>query len=251
MKERNWLTWLTVLSLVVGFVAMGTRLWLSYEAVRVSRAKDKVDEELYVTQKQSQAMEASLKRQNSKLLQANSSLKSANNQLKNSNAGLKNAAQNLPEKGEAAGMDLWHTAKPTGKKYRKFVNAAKKKGRQTLFVKVDNETGQAEHNLLILAIPSASEVTLGNLTSFFPVNGAKPQYAYIKEVPAGSSTTYLNLTNSNVSLAFFFENSQGNYWFKGSRGRLDKVGSYSHFAKTLSQIGLNAGKLKVAKIKKQ
>ncbi len=25
MKEKNWLTWLTVLALVVGFVAMGAR----------------------------------------------------------------------------------------------------------------------------------------------------------------------------------------------------------------------------------
>lgn len=235
MKERNWLTWLTVLSLVVGFVAMGTGIWLSYEAVRVSRAKDKVDEELYITQKQSQATESSLKRQNSKLTAANSSLKTENQRLKENNLGLKNAAQKLPEKAEAAGMNLW---------------VKEKKGKHTLLVKVDNETGQTERNLLILLIPGTSEATLNNLPKLFPVNGAKPQYVYVKKVPVGSTSISLNVANNNSDLAFFFKNNQENYWFKGSHGRSDKIGSYSHFAKTLSQIGLNAGKLKVTKIKK-
>ena len=29
MKEKNWLTWLTALALVVGFAAMGASVWLS------------------------------------------------------------------------------------------------------------------------------------------------------------------------------------------------------------------------------
>ena len=34
MKEKNWLTWLTVLALVVGFVAMGASIWLSAQAAK-------------------------------------------------------------------------------------------------------------------------------------------------------------------------------------------------------------------------
>ncbi|MDA3783161.1 hypothetical protein [Lactobacillus delbrueckii] len=34
MKEKNWLTWLTVLALVVGFAAMGASIWLSAQAAK-------------------------------------------------------------------------------------------------------------------------------------------------------------------------------------------------------------------------
>ncbi|BBL28297.1 hypothetical protein LDE03_13030 [Lactobacillus delbrueckii subsp. delbrueckii] len=34
MKEKNWLTWLTVLALVVGFAAMGASVWLSAQAAK-------------------------------------------------------------------------------------------------------------------------------------------------------------------------------------------------------------------------
>ncbi|MFV4955250.1 hypothetical protein [Lactobacillus delbrueckii] len=39
MKEKNWLTWLTVLALVVGFAAMGASVWLSVQACQADPEK--------------------------------------------------------------------------------------------------------------------------------------------------------------------------------------------------------------------
>ncbi|MGZ1193868.1 hypothetical protein ACXO2V_08150 [Lactobacillus delbrueckii subsp. bulgaricus] len=45
MKEKNWLTWLTVLALVVGFAAMGASVWLSAQAAKQTQRNSQLDQE--------------------------------------------------------------------------------------------------------------------------------------------------------------------------------------------------------------
>ncbi len=47
MKEKNWLTWLTVLALVVGFAAMGASVWLSAQAAKQTQRNSQLAGQLY------------------------------------------------------------------------------------------------------------------------------------------------------------------------------------------------------------
>ena len=64
MKEKNWLTWLTVLALVVGFVAMGASIWLSAQAAKQTQRNSQLAGQL-----------SSIKKRLDKLASDNSSFK--------------------------------------------------------------------------------------------------------------------------------------------------------------------------------
>ncbi|MGM9904734.1 MAG: hypothetical protein ACI32D_00540, partial [Lactobacillus sp.] len=164
MKEKNWLTWLTVLALVVGFVAMGASVWLSAQAAKQTQRNSKLAGQLYQASRTKSSEASSLKKRLDKLESDNSSLKKKNSRLAKENGALKEANQDLPAASAAAGLNVWET---------------EEKGSQ-LQLEIDNETGQAVSDLLVLAVAASGRVTLSSLPSYFPVGGAKPSYFYRK-----------------------------------------------------------------------
>ncbi|GHW00461.1 hypothetical protein lacNasYZ03_01480 [Lactobacillus nasalidis] len=116
---------------------------------------------------------------------------------------------------------------------------AQKQGQQLLYLQIDNESGQALADLLVLAVPTNDRVSLSHLTEFFPINGPKPCYFYRTKLPAGKSAGLLTSTSSAPALVSLFQDQKGIYWFKGNRGQIEKVGTAVHFKKLLRQIGLN------------
>lgn len=90
----------------------------------------------------------------------NSSLKKKNSRLAKENQALKQANQDLSAASASAGLNVWETEEKSGK----------------LQLEIDNQTGQAVSNLLVLAVAASGRVTLSGLPSYFPVGGAKPRY---------------------------------------------------------------------------
>ena len=156
MKEKNWLTWLMVLALVVGFAAMGASVWLSAQAAKQTQRNG----QLYQASRTSSSEASSVKKRLDKLASDNSSLKKKNSRLAKENQALKQANQDLSAASASAGLNVWETEEKSGK----------------LQLEIDNQTGQAVSNLLVLAVAASGRVTLSGLPSYFPVGGAKPRY---------------------------------------------------------------------------
>ncbi|ASW11197.1 hypothetical protein LDL72_01490 [Lactobacillus delbrueckii subsp. lactis DSM 20072] len=81
MKEKNWLTWLTVLALVVGFVAMGASIWLSAQAAKQTQRNSQLAGQLYQASRTKSQEASSIKKRLDKLASDNSSLKKKNSRL--------------------------------------------------------------------------------------------------------------------------------------------------------------------------
>ncbi|MCD9218657.1 hypothetical protein LUB13_04415 [Lactobacillus delbrueckii subsp. lactis] len=207
MKEKNWLTWLTALALVVGFVAMGASIWLSVQAAKQTQRNSQLAGQLYQASRTKSQEAFSVKKRLDKLASDNSSLKKKNSRLAKENQALKQANQDLLAASAAAGLNVWETEEKSGK----------------LQLEIDNQTGQAVSDLLVLAVAASGRVTLNSLPSYFPVGGAKPRYFYRKKVAIGGAEGSLT----------------GVYWFKGNRGQIEKIGSQAHFKKLFRQISLN------------
>ncbi|WP_231538761.1 hypothetical protein [Lactobacillus delbrueckii] len=204
MKEKNWLT---VLALVVGFAAMGASVWLSAQAAKQTQRNSQLAGQLYQASRTKSQEAFSVKKRLDKLASDNSSLKKKNSRLAKENQALKQANQDLLAASAAAGLNVWETEEKSGK----------------LQLEIDNQTGQAVSDLLVLAVAASGRVTLNSLSSYFPVGGAKPRYFYRKKVAIGGAEGSLT----------------GAYWFKGNRGQIEKIGSQAHFKKLLRQISLN------------
>lgn len=219
MKEKNWLTWLTILALVVGFAAMGASVWLSAQAAKQIQRNS----QLYQASRTSSSEASSVKKRLDKLVSDNSSLRKKNSRLAKENQALKETNQDLPAASAAAGLNVWETEEKSGK----------------LQLEIDNQTGQAVSDLLVLAVAASGRVTLSSLTSYFPVGGAKPRYFYRKEVAIGKTEGSLTGAYAGSDLVSLFADASGVYWFKGNRGQIEKIGSQAHFKKLLRQISLN------------
>lgn len=220
MKEKNWLTWLTVLALVVGFAAMGTSVWLSAQAAKQTQRNSQLAGQLYQASWTSSSEASSVKKRLEKLASDNSSLKKKNSRLDKENRALKEANQ---EASAAAGLNVWETEEKSGQ----------------LQLEIDNQTGQAVSDLLVLAVAASGRVTLSGLPSYFPVGGAKPRYFYRKEVAIGKTEGSLTGAYAGSDPVCLFADASGVYWFKGNRGQIEKIGSQAHFKKLLRQISLN------------
>jgi hypothetical protein len=216
MKEKNWLTWLTVLALVVGFAAMGTSVWLSAQAAKQTQRNS----QLYQASWTSSSEASSVKKRLEKLASDNSSLKKKNSRLAKENRALKEANQ---EASAAAGLNVWETEEKSGQ----------------LQLEIDNQTGQVVSDLLVLAVAASGRVTLSGLPSYFPVGGAKPRYFYRKEVAIGKTEGSLTSAYAGSDLVCLCADASGVYWFKGNRRKIEKIGSQAHFKKLLRQISLN------------
>lgn len=154
----------------------------------------------------------------------NSSLKKKNSRLAKENQALKQANQDLPAASAAAGLNVWETEEKSGK----------------LQLEIDNQTGQAVSDLLVLAVAASGRVTLNSLPGYFPVGGAKPRYFYRKKVAIGKTEGSLTGAYAGSDLVcLLFADASGVYWFKGNRGQIEKNGSQAHFKKLLRQISLN------------
>lgn len=223
MKEKNWLTWLTVLALVVGFAAMGASVWLSAQAAKQTQRNSQLAGQLYQASRTSSSEASSVKKRLDKLASDNSSLRKKNSRLAKENQALKEANQDLPAASAAADLNVWETEEKSGK----------------LQLEIDNQTGQAVSDLLVLAVAASGRVTLSSLTSYFPVGGAKPRYFYRKEVAIGKTEGSLTGAYAGSDLVSLFADASGVYWFKGNRGQIEKIGSQAHFKKLLRQISLN------------
>ena len=223
MKEKNWLTWLTVLALVVGFAAMGASVWLSAQAAKQTQRNSQLAGQLYQASLTSSSEASSVKKRLDKLASDNSSLKKKNSRLAKENRALKEANPDLPAAGAAAGLNVWETEEKSGQ----------------LQLEIDNQTGQAVSDLLVLVVAASGRVTLRGLPSYFPVGGAKPRYFYRKEVAIGKTEGSLTGAYSGSDLVCLFADASGVYWFKGNRGKIEKIGSQAHFKKLLRQISLN------------
>lgn len=223
MKEKNWLTWLTVLALVVGFAAMGASVWLSAQAAKQTQRNSQLAGQLYQASLTSSSEASSVKKRLDKLASDNSSLKKKNSRLAKENRALKEANPDLPAAGVAAGLNVWKTEEKSGQ----------------LQLEIDNQTGQAVSDLLVLAVAASGRVTLSGLPSYFPVGGAKPRYFYRKEVAIGKTEGSLTGAYAGSNLVCLFADASGVYWFKGNRGKIEKIGSQAHFKKLLRQISLN------------
>lgn len=235
MKEKNWLTWLTVLALVVGFAAMGASIWLSVQAAKQTQRNSQLAGQLYQVSRTSSSEASSVKKRLEKLASDNSSLKKKNSRLAKENRALKEANQ---EASAAAGLNVWETEEKSGQ----------------LQLEIDNQTGQAVSDLLVLAVAASGRVTLSGLPSYFPVGGAKPRYFYRKEVAIGKTEGSLTGAYAGSDLVCLFADASGVYWFKGNRRKIEKIGSQAHFKKLLRQISLNKleeSPLPVKKKKKQ
>ena len=233
MKEKNWLTWLTVLALVVGFAAMGASVWLSAQAAKQTQRNSQLAGQLYQASLTSSSEASSVKKRLDKLASDNSSLKKKNSRLAKENRALKEA-----KAGAAAGLNVWETEEKSGQ----------------LQLEIDNQTRQAVSDLLVLVVAASGRVTLSSLPSYFPVGGAKPRYFYRKEVAIGKTEGSLTGAYSGSALVCLFADASGVYWFKGNRGKIEKIGSQAHFKKLLRQISLNKleeSPLPVKKTKKQ
>ena len=218
MKEKNWLTWLTVLALVVGFAAMGASVWLSAQAAKPTQTNRQLAGQLYQASLTRSSEASSVKKRLDKLASDNSSLKKKNSRLAKENRALKEA-----KAGAAAGLNVWKTEEKRGQ----------------LQLEIDNQTGQAVSDLLVLAVAASGRVTLSGLPSYFPVGGAKPRYFYRKEVAIGKTEGSLTGAYAGSNLVCLFADASGVYWFKGNRGKIEKIGSQAHFKKLLRQISLN------------
>ena len=223
MKEKNWLTWLTVLALVVGFAAMGASVWLSAQAAKQTQRNSQLAGQLYQASLTSSSEASSVKKRLDKLASDNSSLKKKNSRLAKENRALKEANPDLPAAGAAAGLNVWKTEEKSGQ----------------LQLEIDNQTGQAVSDLLVLAVVANGRVTLCGLPSYFPVGGAKPRYCYRQEVAIGKTEGRVTGTYADSDLVCLFADASGVYWFKGNRGKIEKIGSPAHFKKLLRQISLN------------
>lgn len=223
MKEKNWLTWLTVLALVVGFAAMGTSVWLSAQAAKQTQRNSQLAGQLYQASRTSSNEASSVKKRLDKLASDNSSLKKKNSLLAKENKELKQANQELPAASASAGLNVWKTEEKSGK----------------LQLEIDNQTGQAVSDLLVLAVAASGRVTLNSLPGYFPVGGAKPRYFYRKKVAIGETEGSLTGPYAGSDLVCLFADASGVYWFKGNRGQIEKIGSQAHFKKLLRQISLN------------
>lgn len=223
MKEKNWLTWLTVLALVVGFAAMGASVWLSAQAAKQTQRNSQLAGQLYQASRTSSSEASSVKKRLDKLASGNSSLKKKNSRLSKENQALKEANQDLPATSAAAGLNVWETEEKSGK----------------LQLEIDNQTGQAVSDLLVLAVAANGRITLNSLPSYFPVGGAKPRYFYRKEVAIGKMEGSLTGAYAGSDLVCLFADASGVYWFKGNQGQIEKIGSQAHFKKLLRQISLN------------
>lgn len=223
MKEKNWLTWLTVLALVVGFAAMGTSVWLSAQAAKQTQRNSQLAGQLYQASRTSSNEASSFKKRLDKLASDNSSLKKKNSLLAKENKALKQANQELPTASASAGLNVWKTEEKSGK----------------LQLEIDNQTGQAVSDLLVLAVAASGRVTLNSLPGYFPVGGAKPRYFYRKKVAIGETEGSLTGPYAGSDLVCLFADASGVYWFKGNRGQIEKIGSQAHFKKLLRQISLN------------
>lgn len=223
MKEKNWLTWLTVLALVVGFAAMGTSVWLSAQAAKQTQRNSQLAGQLYQASRTSSNEASSVKKRLDKLASDNSSLKKKNSLLAKENKALKQANQELPAASASAGLNVWKTEEKSGK----------------LQLEIDNQTGQAVSDLLVLAVAASGRVTLNSLPGYFPVGGAKPRYFYRKKVAIGETEGSLTSPYAGFDLVCLFADASGVYWFKGNRGQIEKIGSQAHFKKMLRQISLN------------
>lgn len=223
MKEKNWLTWLTVLALVVGFAAMGTSVWLSAQAAKQTQRNSQLAGQLYQASRTSSNEASSVKKRLDKLASDNSSLKKKNSLLAKENKALKQADQELPAASASAGLNVWKTEEKSGK----------------LQLEIDNQTGQAVSDLLVLAVAASGRVTLNSLPGYFPVGGAKPRYFYRKKVAIGETEGSLTGPYASSDLVCLFADASGVYWFKGNRGQIEKIGSQAHFKKLLRQISLN------------
>lgn len=223
MKEKNWLTWLTVLALVVGFAAMGTSAWLSAQAAKQTQRNSQLAGQLYQASRTRSNEVSSVKKRLDKLASDNSSLKKENSLLAKENKALKQANQELPAASASAGLNVWKTEEKSGK----------------LQLEIDNQTGQAVSDLLVLAVAASGRVTLNSLPGYFPVGGAKPRYFYRKKVVIGETEGSLTSPYAGSDLVCLFADASGVYWFKGNRGKIEKIGSQAHFKKLLRQISLN------------
>lgn len=223
MKEKNWLTWLTVLALVVGFAAMGTSVWLSAQAAKQTQRNSQLAGQLYQASRTSSNEASSVKKRLDKLASDNSSLKKKNSLLAKENKALKQANQELPAASASAGLNVWKTEEKSGK----------------LQLEIDNQTGQAVSDLLVLAVAASGRVTLNSLPGYFPVGGVKPRYFYRKKVAIGETEGSLTGPYAGSDLVCLFADASGVYWFKGNRGKIEKIGSQAHFKKLLRQISLN------------
>lgn len=223
MKEKNWLTWLTVLALVVGFAAMGASVWLSAQAVKQTQRNSQLAGQLYQASRTSSNEASSVKKRLDKLASDNSSLKKKNSLLAKENKELKQANQEMPAASASAGLNVWKTEEKSGK----------------LQLEIDNQTGQAVSDLLVLAVAASGRVTLNSLPGYFPVGGAKPRYFYRKKVAIGETEGSLTGPYAGSDLVCLFADASGVYWFKGNRGQIEKIGSKAHFKKLLRQISLN------------
>lgn len=91
MKEKNWLTWLTVLALVVGFAAVGASVWLSAQAAKQTQRNSQLAGQLYQASRTSSSEASSVKKRLNKLASDNSSLRKKNSRLAKENQALKEA----------------------------------------------------------------------------------------------------------------------------------------------------------------
>ena len=223
MKEKNWLIWLTVLALVVGFAAMGASVWLSAQAAKQTQRNSQLAGQLYQASRTRSNEASSVKKRLDKLASDNSSLKKKNSLLAKENKALKQANQELPAASASAGLNVWKTEEKSGK----------------LQLEIDNQTGQAVSDLLVLAVAASGRVTLNSLPGYFPVGGAKPRYFYRKKVAIGETEGSLTSPYAGSDLVCLFADASGVYWFKGNRGQIEKIGSQAHFKKLLRQISLN------------
>ncbi|WP_271017021.1 hypothetical protein [Lactobacillus delbrueckii] len=142
MKEKNWLTWLTVLALVVGFAAMGASVWLSAQAAKRTQRNSQLAGQLYQASRTKSQEASNIKKRLDKLASDNSSLKKKNSRLAKENQALKQANQDLPAASAAAGLNVWETEEKGGK----------------LQLKIDNQTGQAVSDLLVLAVAANGRI---------------------------------------------------------------------------------------------
>ncbi|MGZ1400160.1 hypothetical protein ACXO90_05840 [Lactobacillus delbrueckii subsp. bulgaricus] len=220
MKEKNWLTWLTVLALVVGFAAMGASVWLSAQAAKQTQRNSQLAGQLYQASRTKSQEASSIKKRLDKLASDNSSLKKKNSRLAKENQALKQANQDLPAASAAAGLNVWETEEKSGK----------------LQLKIDNQTGQAVSDLLVLAVAANGRITLNSLPSYFPVGRV---YFFRKKVAIGGTEGSLTGAYAGSDMVCLFADASGVYWFKGNRGQIEKIGSQAHFKKLLRQISLN------------
>lgn len=117
-------------------LSKGASVWLSAQAAKQIQRNSQLAGQLYQASRTKSQEASSVKKRLDKLASDNSSLKKKNSCLAKENQALKQANQDLPAASVAAGLNVWETEEKSGE----------------LQLEIDNQTGQAVSDLLVLAV---------------------------------------------------------------------------------------------------